>query len=179
MPQEQYFVCRFSQDPQGRWGYKTPFHGLPVSLDRANTIEPVFGREYLVEVTSILPGRRRFVRIIDDVLDIFLEVQPFLLVATWQRPDHVTDEPRAEIDHPKYGQLTAKFYRPTGGRMRRSFVQIAFCTSDGDQQSFTVEDDTYGRLTELGRRVHQCVGPAVNLAAAISRQSDNPRSNRW
>ncbi len=173
-----YMICQFLQDSYGRWVYKPPFRALPVSLDHTNVIEPLLGRKYLVEVVKELPGQRRFVRIIDDTRDIFFGLQQLLAEVAWQRPDHVTGDPCTEVDHPKYGPIKAKFYRPTGGLMRRSFVEIAFMTSDGASQSFTLEDDAHGLLGRLAKRVNECVGPAVNLAAAISRQADGSRG-RW
>lgn len=175
----RYFICQFLQDSQGRWNYRPPFRALPVSLDRTNTIEPMPGRKYLVEVVKELPGQRCFARVIEDTREIFFGLQQLLAEATWQRPDHVTGDPWIEVEHPKYGSIKAKFYRPTGGLMRRGFVEITFTTSDGALQSFTLEDDAHGLLGRLAKRVNECVGPAVNLAAAISRQADSRRNNSW
>ena len=122
----------------------------------------------------------RLVYIHDSTLGIFREVQPLLLEATWQQPEHVTSEPWVEVTHEWYGPIKAKLYRPTGGRyVKKSFVEIQFSTKDEKWHSFTFEDGREVSLGDLEKRVHACVGPAVNLAAAISRQKDNQRSSRW
>lgn len=176
----RYFICEFKYGPYGALvSCYTSDLGSLASPDPSPSsygdINPEAGKRYLVEVVKN-PAFRRLVYVHDDVLDIFRDVQPLLLEATWQRPEHVTGEPWVEVTHEKFGPIKAKLYRPTGGRyVKRSFVEIQFSTKDGQWHSFTLEDGRQVLLGALEQRVRQCVGPAVNLAAAISRQADSRR----
>lgn len=165
----KFTVCRFEKGDRGGMVCYRPGDCLGfVVLVRSNG-DVLPGEDYLCEVVKSLPTGTRFVRTVEAAKDVLKDVSSALCAAQWKCGEHVTSDTTAQIVTEAYGAIRASWYESTG-RYRHKFLTLEF-KMGGDRIRLSF-DHTSEDMDAIGAQVRRCVGPTINLSAAIARQRD-------
>lgn len=146
-----------------------------VYLDRDNQTRVDSGVKYVCELVHTTAGRSHFVRVRKPCVEFLREFLPALTAASWKRGPNATSDVVAEVEVAGYGLVKGDWYE-SAGRFKHTFVSLKF-SYEGEEISFTLDSgEAPAEIDAIRKRVRSTVGPAVNLAAVISRQSESRRS---
>jgi hypothetical protein len=165
-------VCSFEEGHRGKLCRKPDGEFKLAYVDRDNIIEVSLFEPYLCEVVKVLDSGVCFVRVVKSAKDVFIaDLQDALCAAEWRRDDHLTDDVVAEVMTESYGRVVASWYESTG-RFQRRTLTIGFGTI-----SFSIVNGVVN-VDKLAAHIRKCVGPTINLAAAIARQNEYRHARR-
>jgi hypothetical protein len=179
---DKILVCQFQEVGQTVL-CKQPIGRHPqfgsVYLDRSSEVVPQPGVKYICRLVQS-QGRSHLVVPIRTAKSVISDLLPQLTAAEWQRGAHITDDVKCEITSPQYGCVAGMWYESTSGRLRIKFVRVRL-TFEGEDIELSLEDrEDMESIAAIQKRVRQCVGPAVDIGAAIARQSESQRTRaRW
>lgn len=169
----KFLICQF------RPGERGPFCDQPIGHfarfgrvipHRHNRTEVAIGVKYFCRVVHAA-GRSTFVMVEKPCSEFLKEFLPALTVASWKRGQHITSDIATEVEVEGYGTVKAEWYESTG-KYKHTYLSLKFPREEEEIRFTLDEHEAPVEIDAVRKRIRATVGPAVALAAVISRQAD-------